>query len=567
MSYSVRAIAPDAMNPPRRDIATLSTVFDAFEVAARQYPGNECVCVPASPERNYASDGLTWTYAEVARMVQDARARYADAGYGHGHRVATMLENRPVFIVHWLALNSLGVSLVPINLESTSSEVATLLIRSRPVLVLCLPHLKSLIDDAIGQVGAAINVVAEEWPAALPPCRTQHLAMPPGPLTETGLLFTSGTTGIPKGAILTNESMLFNGDRYTKAGGLMQLSQGEERLYNPLPLSYANAFAHSNVAMILVAGCMIFPDRFHPSEWWREVVSTKATIIHHLGIIVPVLLQLPPTEDESRHKVKFGAGGGVSVSQHAAWEARFGFPLIEMYGMTELGICSFASQIPRSDNRQQVGAPIEGVEFRIVDGEGNEVPVGEAGEVTVRRSGANPRQGFFAGYLDDEALTDHVWRNGWYHTGDLLRADEHGGYVFVDRLKHMIRRSGENISASQVENCLRDHPDVSQVACVPAPDPLRQEEVVACIVLKPHAMANRATAVSLVAWSLERIAYFKAPGGVIFVSSLPTTTSKKLQKFRIFAVGEDVFGRLDCFDLRSMKQRRKASTVSTGENT
>lgn len=542
------------------DVATLQTAWDAFRIMAARHPEHDCICVPALEGRHYAAQGLTWSYAEAARRASELREVYARAGYGHGHRVAIMFDNRPSFVVHWLALNALGISLVPINQESTSAEIGTLLKRSYAALVLGLPHRLPLLRDAVVRMDEPIPIVSAEWPATLPAAKTPHLGTSPGPLTETGLLFTSGTTGVSKGARLTNESVLFNGDRYVRAGGLMQIAYGGERLYNPLPLTYANAFAHSNIAMILTAGCMIFPDRFHPSGWWPDIVETRATIIHHLGIIVPLLLQADATPEEREHRVKFGLGGGVSASQHTAWQARFGFPLIEVYGMTELGICSFANSEPRLVGGSYVGQPTQDVEFRIADENDAEAPPGVAGEVLVRRTGPNPRRGFFAGYLDNDELTEHLWRNGWYHTGDILSRDEAGRYFFVDRLKHMIRRSGQNISAGEVENCLREHPAVAEVACVPAPDTLRQEEVVACIILKPSAEPTRDSALSIVEWTLKRIAYFKVPGGVVFVTELPTTSSKKLQKFRIFADGEDVFSRSDCFDVRSLKQRRSQPT-------
>lgn len=539
------------------DISTTPTMFDALAIIAGRHPDKDCIVVPAMPGRDYASEKLVWSYGQVLDMAKRQRDVYAAAGYGHGHRIAMTFDNRPSFVVHWLAMNALGISIVPINQDSTEGEITTLLSRSHSVLVIGLPHRMALIESAVAKMECPIPFAGGEWAERLPAAISSPLATPPGPATETGLLFTSGTTGVSKGAILTNESVMFNGHRYLRAGGLMDMKYGEERLYNPLPLTYANAFAHTNIAMILSAGCMIFPDRFHPKSWWQDMASTDATIVHHLGIIVPLMLQTPPSPEDRAHRVKFGLGASVSADQHAAWQERFGFPLIEVYGMTELGICSFASREPRDLGKQYVGEPSEGVEFRISDGHDEEAPVGDPGEVLVRRKGPDPKKGFFAGYLDNPELNAHIWRNGWYHTGDILKKDEAGRYYFVDRLKHMIRRSGQNISATEVENSVRAHPAVSEVACVPAADPLRQEEVVACIVLAPEAEATRETAESIAKWSSERVAYFKAPGGIVFMDKLPTTpSSHKLQKFRIFEDGEDVFARNDCFDLRHLKQRK-----------
>ena len=231
--------------------------------------------------------------------------------------------------------------------------------------------------------------------------------------------------------------------------------------------------------------------------------------------------------------------------------------------MSELGISSYSSHEPRMPGQHLVGTPIEGVEYRLIDESGHDVKQGQAGELLVRRAGDNPRRGFFAGYLDDPELTEFIWRDGWYHTGDNLRQDEQGRYFWVDRLKDMVRRSGENISTGEVENCVRAHPAVSMVACLPAPDPLRQEEVVACVILQPGFEPSRETALSIMEWSLERIAYFKTPGGIVFMQEFPMTTSKKIQKHWIFGKGEDVFARPDCIDLRHLKKRRTSSAEKT----
>jgi len=544
------------------DTSTLNTVAEAFGIMAERHPEKDCICLPAMAGREYHPDGITWSYAEIAAQARALREAYAAAGYGHGHRIALMFDNRPTFVVHWLALNALGVSVVPVNQDSTAHEIATLLTRSHAILAVTLPGRTELFRRAAELMEKAPALVAEEWPAMLPAAATSTLPTPPGPLTEAGLLFTSGTTGVSKGAILTNESLFFNAERYIAAGGLMAISYGEDRLYNPLPVYYANAFAHTNIVMILSAGCMIFPDRFHPSTWWKDIVATDATIIHYLGIIAPLLLKRDKALEESTHRVKFGLGSGVDSNQHIAWEKRFGFPLMEVYGMTELGICSFASHEPRLVGQHYVGQPIGDVEYRIVDADDRELPAGEAGEMLVRRSGVDPRHGFFAGYLDNEELTEHLWRGGWYHTGDMLRRDAEGRFFFVDRLKHMIRRSGQNISAGEVENCLRLHPAVSECAVVPVPDAFRQEEVMACIVLRDDAPPSEDTALSIMDFALERIAYFKAPGGIVFMDRLPTTHTNKLQKEKIFGKDEDPYARPRSFDLRYLKKRDAARAAS-----
>ena len=192
----------------------------------------------------------------------------------------------------------------------------------------------------------------------------------------------------------------------------------------------------------------------------------------------------------------------------------------------------------------------------MVDDTDREVPRGTAGELLVRWAGAEgPRHGFFSGYLKDARATEEAWRGGWFHTGDTVRQTEDGMLVFVDRKKNIIRRSGENVAAAEVEAVLQAHEAVAQVAVLAVPDELREEEVMACVVPMPEADPDAALADRLMDWCLERLAYFKAPGWILFVESLPTTGTQKVQKTQIFPRGEDPRRRPGALDLRGRKKR------------
>jgi acyl-coenzyme A synthetase/AMP-(fatty) acid ligase len=176
----------------------------------------------------------------------------------------------------------------------------------------------------------------------------------------------------------------------------------------------------------------------------------------------------------------------------------------------------------------------------------------ETGELLVRQKGADPRKGFFSGYYKDEAATEEAWRDGWFHTGDAVRRGPDGQLHFVDRRKNIIRRSGENIAALEVEAALAGHPAVQQVAVIAVPDPIRDEEVMACIVLNDRMHSKDETAISIQDWCLERLAYFKAPGYVAFLDELPVTSTNKVQKAKLADFPIDPARR---FDLRDRKRR------------
>jgi crotonobetaine/carnitine-CoA ligase len=174
----------------------------------------------------------------------------------------------------------------------------------------------------------------------------------------------------------------------------------------------------------------------------------------------------------------------------------------------------------------------------------------------IRHSAATPRKDFFSGYLDDPAATEAAWRGGWFHTGDIVNRAADGALRFVDRRKNIIRRSGENIAAAEVEALLQTHPAVEQVAVLAVTDEIREEEVLACVVLRPDAQADAEAVVrSLFEFCHARLAYYKAPGWVWVTDRIPTTATQKIQKHQIFPPGVDPRGLPGMRDLRSLKKR------------
>jgi len=534
------------------------TVFEAFMTTADAAPGNVFLCAPPAAGRAYHPSGVEFTYAETREATLLLRETYAAAGYGHGHRVALLLENRPEFFFHYLALNALGVGIVPINPDYRHDEMLYQMEHSEADLAVVVGSRVADLERVARDRDKPLPVVSSEpMPPRLPQPGAGRLKGAPGLETETSLLYTSGTTGRPKGCILTNFYYLNAGAWYRDLGGVFRVEYGAERILNPLPLFHMNAQAVAATCAILTANCLAQPDRFSPSRWWQDVVSSQATIIHYLGVMPPLLLKQAPSPEERRHRVKAGFGAGVEPELHPLFEERFGFPLVEVWGMTETGRVFADRHEPRHVTTRAFGRPHGGLEARVVDDTDQEIARGAEGELLVRWGGPEgPRHGFFSGYLKNVEATEDAWRGGWFHTGDVVRHMGDDMLVFVDRKKNIIRRSGENIAAAEVEACLLTHEAVAQAAVLAVPDELREEEVMACVVPMPGVSADSDLARQLQAWCLEQLAYFKAPGWVLFIERLPTTGTQKVQKTQIFPKGQDPRRQTGALDLREAKKRR-----------
>jgi len=525
---------------------------DAFIARAQARPSAPFLIAPASAELAYAQGGFAYSYGEVLSRVDTLRRIFSEAGYGRGSRVAVVLENRPEFFWVWLALNRLGVAIHPINTELQSTDLVHQFAIVEPELAIAWPEHHQLIH-------AAHPTLAIIKPDEKPP-RSNRPAAAGTPEADDpcAFLFTSGTTGKPKCCVLSNEYFLGVGRWYISQGGMAAVKDGAEVLLTPLPMFHMNALACSTVAMILNGGAIVPLDRFHARRWWRSVADSGATIVHYLGVMPAVLLKLDQELAERAHRLKFGFGSGVDARHHEVFERRFGFPLIEGWAMTETGGGGVTStaQGPRHIGQRCMGRPTESMEYRIIDDGGAVVALGQPGELLVRTRGANPRKGFFSGYLKDEAATREAWAGDWFHTGDVVRSDGESLY-FVDRKKNIVRRSGENIAVIEVEGVLDTLPAIAGAAVAPVPDDLRGEEVMALIKLR-GTTANDAQAAQKLAREIaqacaERLAYFKVPGYVAFVDTLPVTATQKLQRTETRAMAARLVGSPDTVDLRDFK--------------
>jgi acyl-CoA synthetase (AMP-forming)/AMP-acid ligase II len=538
------------------------SIYQAFEQTAEQFPKRDFLHLVQDTARRYQQPAGSISYARARREVQQLFSGYAPLQLQGGDRVALALDNRPEFFYHWLALNAQGVAVVPLNPQWRAAELEYVFEHSEAGHVICLADRIAQLESVSQSLQRPFNVHGiDGWQPGQVPAEGLPPNEIPGvqaaaPEDEAALLYTSGTTGKPKGCQLSNEYFLVSGAWYRDLGGYCELREAGDRLITPLPMYHMNAMATSTMAMLMTGGCIVPLDRFHPSSFWQSVNESEATILHYLGVMPVMLMGMERGPQERSHKLRFGFGAGLGGELHTQFEDRFGFRLIEAWAMTETGcgVAIIANREPRKVGTACFGRAGDHIDYKLVDDRGADVQPGEAGELLVRHRGANPRRGFFSGYLKNQLATDAAWQDDYFHTGDLIREDADGSMHFVDRKKNIIRRSGENISAVEVEEAILEHPQVLAVGVAPVADEIRGDEVFACVVSDVKLTDWPQLAQEIVQHCLGRLAYYKAPGYLALCAALPLTPTEKIQRMQLKALATELLAHLDCVDTRKLKK-------------
>lgn len=472
-------------------------------------------------ERDFISfgDGTTLTYASFNDRVGRARGLLASSGIGRGDRVALMMKNSLFYPTAWLGAVTLGAVAVPVNSRLGPDDAAHIVGHSGARLVVCddstSPVARKVAGNAVLEVGTREHVpqaLASADPVPAASCTGRTLA---------NVQYTSGTTGFPKGCLLTHGYWQRMGGA---AAGLLRLGPGN-RILTAQPFSYIDPM-WVVVATLRSGAHLVVLDGFHPSTMMRDVAEWQISTFYCLGAMPTLLLKQPPAPWDREHALERVACSAIPPALHAEIEERWGVPWLEVFGMTETGI---NIAVPDEEHDELVGSgsigrPLDHCEASVVDAEGRDVPPGGVGELRLRGLG------LMEGYLDDPEATARFFRDGWAHTGDLVELDERGRIYFRGRNKEMVRRGGENISQAEVEFTLRIHPDVLDCAVAGVPDEIMGEEAKAYVVLVPD---RRLDPEALHGFLRARLAAFKVPRYYEFRDDLPRTPSERIAKPRL----------------------------------
>ena len=488
------------------------------------------------PQRPFMLFGeRTWSWEDFGAAVHSTARLLVSRGIAKGDRVAVMGRNSDGHVRMLLALARIGAIMVPVNPEygveearyvlhhaevsAVIASVDTLEVARKACIGLAKAPWFALLDGAAADAPSLHELSQDAPDVALPVDVSAD---------DTCLIvYTSGTTGFPKGAMHSQRSFVTGGEAFVQRVYL----QDDDRVMIVLPLFHINALFYS-LAGTLAAGCsMVIVPKFSASTFWQSIVDTRATEVNIIEAIGTILKARPRSEFRPEHRLR--AVYGVRESVADTFRDEFKVPhRIGGYGMTEIpGVtCNPVEGPQKKGSMGPVGRhPDPGrpwAQCRIVDDEGRDVPTGETGELLVK----TPI--IMQGYYRDPEQTRNAFRDGWFMTGDLVRRDEDDYFFFVSRKKDIIRRRGENIAGAELDRVIGSHPAVLEAAAIPVPAELGEDEILVAVVAKPgHAVS----AEDIAQWCRERLAPMKVPRYVAFVDELPHTPTHKVLKAQLKA--------------------------------
>jgi fatty-acyl-CoA synthase len=473
-----------------------------------------------SPDAVALVDGPTGTrtsYAELDERVGARADRLAALGVGHGDRVALLGENSPAYLEWLFAAARLGAITVPVNMRLAAAEVAHVLADSGAGVLVRSTTFAPLADAACTELdGGPVLVELGEAPDG--PGRPE-----PEPATGRGaepcvIMYTSGTTGRPKGAVLTHDNMLWNAVNMLSAGPGIAST---DVTIAAAPLFHIGALGLSALPLLYAGGTVVVVPSFDPAGFLDLLATHRVTTQFLVPAMWAALTRVPDLDERSFPALRWAISGGapcpVTVIERFL---ALGWTFTEGFGMTELSPSAlFLDAADVVAHAGSVGRPFLHVDARLVDEAGEDVGDGEVGELVLRGPTV------FAGYWNRPEETAEAMRGGWFHSGDLGVRDEHGFVTLVDRKKDMIITGGENVYPVEVEQVLHRHPAVADVAVVGVGDPQWGETVLAVVVLDGDVDPTE-----LIAFAREHIAHFKAPRWVEVVDELPRNATGKLLK-------------------------------------
>ncbi|MFE0420645.1 long-chain-fatty-acid--CoA ligase [Streptomyces tendae] len=468
-----------------------------------------------------------WTYRDLLAAATSYGSRLEDAGIRRGDRVVLIAPSTPEFVVAYLGIQAAGCVVVPMNTMSTSEEIRYVVEDCEAAGVIAWHGLGPALHQATADLTVHLHTLEELRPG-----------FPEGPLHDVheraredsaAILYTSGTTGRPKGAELTVGNILDAAEISVE----LRRTTTADRFATALPLCHIYGQISVMMAALTSGASISLLPRFDPVRMLELIRKVGTTVVAGVPTMWNAMLRAADgfgPSDFSTVRVAISGGASLPAEVSRAFEQRFGCPLLEGYGLTETTSLATFTDMDRPTRTGWAGAPVPRTEVAIRSADGRQVPLGEVGEVWVRGPSV------MKGYWRRPDATAEALQDGWFRTGDLAEQDTDGDIRIVGRLKELIIRGGYNVYPGEVEEILYGHPDVVEAAVVGVPDDYYGEQVAAMIVRRS---GSDLTAEEVTAWARERMSAYKIPRTVHFAAELPKSATGKVLKRSIAFASHD----------------------------
>ncbi|WP_019244329.1 MULTISPECIES: crotonobetaine/carnitine-CoA ligase [Bacillus] len=473
-----------------------------------------------------------FTYPQFNKEINKTANLFLNLGIKKDEKVAIQLHNCPEFLMCWFGLAKIGAVMVPINIHYTQEECEYILKKCDVKTVITEENFLCFYDKNKSNIDLKNILLARsekhicdtinfnEKQGSQPDELKEYRTLCSDDIAE--ILFTSGTTSRPKGVVLTHCNMLFAGIFVNWQASFKK----DDRILTMMPAFHVDFQLCGLMPTISIGGTIIVLEKYSARKYWKQVCDFKATIIQTSAMIVRTLMLQPKQEWEKNHCVRDALYYlPITNEEKKSFEERFNVSILNSYGLTET-LVGVITDPPNEERKwPSIGKAGLSYEAKIIDEDGNELPPNEIGEIYIK--GVPGRTLMKEYYNCPENTAKTLSSDGWMHTGDKGYVDEDGWFYFVDRKVNMIKRAGENISTTEIENILTCHPKIAEAAVIGVPDPIRDQAVKAFIKFKD---GESLTTEEILDYCRERMATFKVPSIIEIRTSFPRTCTYKIQK-------------------------------------